>query len=107
MKKTFWVSSSLFILFMIWVITYQTIDHQLIMPSPKSVFLSLFDLITNLKSLSIIGMSIFRLILSITLSTVLGIILGMLSGLHQKISWIMKPYVTILRTIPVISIIVI
>ncbi len=107
MKKTFWISSSIFVLFIIWVLTYQAIDHQLIMPSPESVFLSLFDLLTNSDSLGIIAISMFRLILSITLSTALGIALGMLSGLNQKVSWVMKPYVTILRTIPVISIIVI
>ena len=107
MKKTLWISSSIFVLFMIWVITYQAIDHQLIMPSPQSVFLSLFDLLTHMTSLGIIATSIFRLFISIALSTVLGIILGMLSGLNQKVSWVLKPYVTILRTIPVISIIVI
>lgn len=107
MKKTFWISSSIFVLFLIWVLTYQVIDHPLIMPSPQAVFLSLFNILTNLDSLGIILASIFRLIISIVLSTVLGIILGMLSGLNQKVSWVMKPYVTILRTIPVISIIVI
>jgi len=107
MKKTFWISSSIFVLFIVWVLTYQAIDHPLIMPSPQSVFLSLLEILTNMNSLGIILASIFRLILSIVLSTVLGIILGMLSGLNQKLSWVMKPYVTILRTIPVISIIVI
>jgi NitT/TauT family transport system permease protein len=107
MKKTLWISSSIFVLFMIWVITYQSIDHQLIMPSPQSVFLSMFELLTNISTLGIIASSIFRLFISILLSTILGIILGMLSGLNQKVSWVMKPYVTILRTIPVISIIVI
>jgi NitT/TauT family transport system permease protein len=107
MKKTFWISSSIFVIFIIWVLTYQAIDHPLIMPSPQSVFLSLFQIITNLNSLNIIIMSIFRLILSIIISAILGIILGMLSGLNQKFSWVMKPYVTILRTIPVISVVVI
>ncbi len=107
MKKTFWISSSLFVLFIIWVLTYQAIDHPLIMPSPKSVIISLFQILTSVSSLGIIVTSIFRLFISIALSAALGIILGMLSGLNQKVSWIMKPYVTILRTIPVISIIVI
>lgn len=107
MKKMFWISSSIFVLFIIWVVTYQAIDHPLIMPSPQSVFLSLIGIVTDAKSIGIILTSVLRLIISIALSAILGIVLGMLSGLNQKVSWVMKPYVTILRTIPVISIIVI
>ncbi|MDY0294398.1 MAG: ABC transporter permease subunit [Acholeplasmataceae bacterium] len=106
MKKT-WILSSLLSLIFIWYLLYLIVDHHLILPSPLDVLFTLWRLAGKGSSYVIIGLSLFRLILSVLASAITGIILGTLAGLNQKASWIMHPYVTILRTIPVISIVVI
>lgn len=107
MKKAIWMTSSIFTLFLIWVIAYVAIDHPLILPLPNQVFRAIINIFTNTNSLSAIALTVFRLLISIVLSAFLGIFFGVLSGFKGRIALFLKPYVTILRTIPVISIVVI
>jgi len=107
MKKTLMMASSIFILFILWQVIYMIVNHPLLVPSIGSVFGAFADILTHLDSLKVIGFTLFRLFLSIILSGILGISIGILAGLNQKLSFFIKPYVTILRTIPVISIVVI
>ncbi len=83
------------------------VDHRLILPSPLDVLLTIGGLASEGSSLAIMGLTLVRLLISVFVSAVLGISLGVLAGLKKKVSWILSPYVTILRTIPVISIVVI
>ncbi len=107
MKKTIWMTSSIFTLFLIWVIAYEAINHPIILPSPISVLNAMIGIFTHQDTLHAILMTCLRLIVAIALSSILGIALGVLSGFKHQIAIFLKPYVTILRTIPVISIVVI
>ncbi len=107
MKKAIWMTSSIFTLFLIWVIAYVAIDHPIILPLPNQVFSAIFSIFTNKISLIAISLTVFRLLISIVLSAFIGIVFGVLAGFKNNISLFLKPYVTILRTIPVISIVVI
>lgn len=106
MKKV-WIFSSILSILFLWYILFYTFDHRLLLPSPLDVLLTLGRLAGEGRSIAIIGLSLIRLIISVFVSAILGIFLGSLAGLHKKASWLMHPYVTILRTIPVISIVVI
>ncbi|MFH1694030.1 MAG: ABC transporter permease subunit [Bacillota bacterium] len=107
MKKTIWMTSSIFMLFLIWVIAYEAINHPIILPSPFSVFQSVFHIFAHQDSLIAISMTISRLLFAILISSIMGISMGVLSGFKHNFALFLKPYVTILRTIPVISIVVI
>lgn len=106
MKKV-WVLSSLLSLLLLWLILFYAVDHSLILPSPLDVLLTLVRLAGERGSIAIVGFSLLRLIISVALSAILGILLGSFAGLSKKASWVMHPYITVLRTIPVISIVVI
>ena len=107
MKKRWIYCMSIAFLLMIWLLLYIVIDHHLILPSPLQVFTSLFNIMTQIKYIKIILYSTIRLITSVVIAAVIGITCGMLSSFNQKFQLFIKPYVTILRTIPVISIVVI
>jgi len=107
MKKAIWMTSSIFTLFLIWVIAYAVIDHPIILPLPNQVFRAIISIFLNKYSLTAISLTIFRLLISIILSAFLGIVFGVISGFKSTVAIFLKPYVTILRTIPVISIVVI
>ncbi|MDR4968015.1 MAG: ABC transporter permease subunit [Acholeplasmataceae bacterium] len=93
--------------FLIWVSAYVIVDHPLLLPSPIQVLKAIGAILTNTSELSVIGVSLFRLFLSIILSSLLGISLGIFSGLNKQIELVVKPHVTFLKTIPILSIIVI
>jgi NitT/TauT family transport system permease protein len=105
-KKT-WTISSLLSLIILWYVLFLAINHRLILPSPLDVLLTLGGLAKKGSTYHVIGLSLFRLIISVSLSAICGVTLGTISGLKKKFSWVMQPYVTVLRTIPVISIVVI
>lgn len=107
MKKYMIYFISLITLILIWVSIYLIIDHPLLLPSPLDVSKKLISLLIHLDSISIILSTIFRLIISIAGASIFAISLGLIAGLYPKFAYFMKPYVTTLRTIPVISIVVI
>ncbi|MBN2300176.1 MAG: ABC transporter permease subunit [Acholeplasmataceae bacterium] len=107
MKKTIWMTSAIFTMFIIWVIVYQAVNHPIILPSPYQVSLAFVHIFTHEATLVAILMTVIRLFVAIFLSAIIGISLGVLSGFKHQIAAFLKPYVTILRTIPVISIVVI
>jgi NitT/TauT family transport system permease protein len=107
MKKWIWMGSSIFVLFLVWTILHIQINHALIMPSFSDVFKILIRLITHIDTLSVIGSTLIRLIVSIFASLVIAVVLGILGGLFESFSLFLKPHVAVLRTVPVISITVI
>lgn len=105
--KKFWTLSSILSILLIWFLAFDAIDHRLILPSPYDVLLTSVKIATTGSSFAIMGLSFVRLILAVSASMVLGILLGAAAGLSHSVSSFLKPYVTILRTVPVISIVVI
>ena len=105
--KRIWILSSIISLLLLWLILFYMVDHRLILPSPLDVLLTIGGLASEGSSLAIMGLSLVRLLISVCASAFLGIILGSLAGLKKRVSWVLHPYITILRTIPVISIVVI
>ena len=107
MKKVNTYVTSVFILFFIWLIVYRLINQPMLMPSPSDVFKAFFSLITSLASLKLMGYTLFRLLIAIAFSILLGMVFGILGSKYKTLSHLFSPYVTILRTIPVISIVII
>jgi NitT/TauT family transport system permease protein len=98
---------SISFLLIIWFLLYLLIGHALILPSPISVMKTLGVMLIKSHTYTVILSTAFRLIVAIVISALLGISLSFLSYFNETMKHFVKPYVTILRTIPVISIIVI
>ncbi len=107
MKKYISGIQAAFVLLILWIILYLWIDHALIMPSPLDVLNGLTKIISTPIWLRALTSTIGRLILILGIAAITGVIFGVYSGFHPKTSFLIAPYITILRTIPVISIIVI
>lgn len=111
-KKNIYISHSLstlsvFILIIIWQLYSIKINNSIIMPKPLDVLETLWELLVSLKTYSIILATFKRLFITIGLSTLFGLTLGLVSGMHYQLEAFLKPIVVSLRTLPVISIIVI
>jgi len=94
-------------LLILWIVLFFAIDHRLILPSPIDVLLALGRLAGEGSSFAIMGLTLIRLLISVIVSAIVGISLGLLSGLKRKASAWIHPYITLFRTIPILSIIVI
>lgn len=105
MKKTYVMISSILSMIMIWYILFYAIDEALIMPSFHDVLSSISHILFS-SDILILLHSLLRLIVSFTVAAILGVLFGYISAKKQFIEIFAKPYVTILRTIPVLSIVV-
>lgn len=102
-----WTILSVFFIFLVWIIAGLAIDNALLLPNPGAVFLSLFGLLTESASLAVIGMTILRLLIGLLIAFFFGFLFGVLAAFKNKFAQFINPLVTVLRTIPVISITVI
>lgn len=107
MKKGWIYLISLISLCIIWYLMYVIIGHDLVLPSPINVFQRFFEIVFSLKAITIITHTLLRLFLAIFISASIGIMCALIAYFRPVFGYMMKPYVTILRTIPVISIVVI
>jgi NitT/TauT family transport system permease protein len=106
-KNQLIITSSIFLIFLIWIIFYRVIDHQIVMPSIRDTLISLINILSTKETLLIIFSTLLRLFVAISFSALIAIFLGVVSGLNKHFSLFLKPYITILRTIPIVSIVLI
>lgn len=107
MKKKLISVSSIFLFFLIWMLASLIMDDQFLLPSPLAVFKAFGSIVTDESSLLAIGSTLLRLVISMAIALVSGVLLGVIAGLHSSFGDFLRPIVSILRTVPVLSIIVI
>lgn len=97
-----------FILFLaLWKIISITIAAEIILPSPEKTFLAFFNLIKTGSFYIIIASSLYRGFIGFLISFFLGAVFGFLAGVNKKFFKIFEPFLVIIRTTPVIAIILI
>lgn len=107
LKKTGITILSIFSIFLVWVVAYSTVSNPMLLPSPYAVVKAFLLLFVSKASLTVILMSLLRLIAAMLVAFILGFVLGFWSGFKKNVALYLRPFVTVLRTIPVISIVVI
>lgn len=105
MKKITYISSAITII-IVWYVIYITISEPLVMPSLMQV-IQAFQEILTWDGMLIISKSLLRLFIAFVVSLCFGVILGGLSAKYKWFKHYQQPFIAMLRTIPVISIIVI
>ncbi|WP_233120192.1 ABC transporter permease [Tissierella creatinophila] len=93
-------------LIIIWILLSQTINNDVIVPSIKSTFISMIELIKDPGFLNIISSTILRTLLGFLISLFLAIILGILSSISKIVHNLMQPILKFLNSVPTIAIIV-
>ncbi|QVK21007.1 ABC transporter permease subunit [Mycoplasmatota bacterium] len=107
MKKAIVYSSNIMLTILIWIVFAAYKDNAIVLPMPTVVFGSVVELLSDAETHFIIGMTLYRLFISLAIAGILGIFLGIIGGIYKCVSTFMKPIVTVLRTLPVVSIILI
>lgn len=96
---------SAIILLALWQCAAWLMNKPLILPTPVSTFSALISLIGDPEFLSAIGATLWRGLLAFILSILAGIATGIAAGLNPTASALLKPLITVIRTTPVISVI--
>lgn len=99
--------SAVTLLLLVWFVISQNVGNTYIVPSPNQVFDDVFQLLTEVENLYIIGQSLFRLILSLLVASLTGIVLGFLAAKYKWINQFFKPIISTIRTTPIVAIIII
>lgn len=99
--------ASILLLIIIVQILSQITNNEIIFPSVFEIIGDFFKKLFTPKTYLYIGNTLLNLLLSLIISFIIGMILGVLGGLFNPVRIFLKPWVTILRSIPVASSLVI
>lgn len=91
----------------VWMIASILIKEDVILPSVSATFTKLFKILINGYTYKILGMSFLRLLISLVASLLIALILASLSTIFPRFSYYIRPIISLLRTIPVVAIIIV
>ncbi len=100
------VVSSIIIIYLIMLTIYKTKNNLLVFPSPNLIFKQFFNLLLKFNTYNLILFTILRLLLSLIVSLFIGVALGILAYIFPLFRFFIKPFITILRCIPVVVLLI-
>ena len=88
--------------FAIWWIL-SIIYPPLVVPSISLVFTKIIEILVNVQMIQIIGVTVLRLLIALSIRTLGGFIMGMLCGISRITKEFFKPIIGLLQVIPPVS----
>ena len=104
-KNTYYVLGILFV-FVLWIIGEIYFNNDYILPGVGQTFESLFELLQDGHTYYILGHTLIRILLAISICFVLGTSFAVLSNISVKFKSFLKPIITLLKTLPLMVIII-
>ena len=98
---------SIISLIIIWKLISLIINSAIILPSPESTAVSLYNLVRTREFFLIILSSLQRGIIGFILAFILGTAVGFFAGFNKIFYKLLEPFLVIIRSTPVMSIILI
>lgn len=98
---------SVFFILVIWTILSNKVNSRLILPGPGSVFIEVVNIIKTIQFWKNFSVSFLRIISAYFITVVIGLFVGYLCGTYKFINYFFEIPLGILRTTPVIAVILI
>lgn len=95
------------LIFIFWQAAYMIINRDIYLPSPLNVISSFVQITSDKDFFAVLSSTTFRVLLSFFISTVTGVLIGIFCGLNKTVYEIFEPFIVLIRSTPVISIIII
>lgn len=83
------------------------ISRDIYLPSPYNVISSFVQITSDKDFFAVLSSTTFRVLLSFLISTVTGVLIGIFCGLNKTVYEVFEPFIVLIRSTPVISIIII
>jgi len=111
MMSSIWRNKSKLLIILFWISVWEIgsliIDQEIYLPSPHAAFSALINLLTSEETYITIIYSSYRTLAGFFLSCFSGILLGIVCGIRKPLYDLLNPLIIIMRTVPVMSIIII
>ena len=104
--KKIYFSLGILVIFIIWIIGEAIIDNNYVIPTIQDTFKALIDLFTKGHTYKVLGYTLLRLILSISVCFILGMFMAVLSYNFERFKWFIKPIITLFKTLPIAVVII-
>lgn len=104
-KKRILSITSLLLLLSIWKISSLLIGAEIILPAPETVLKSALTILMKKDFLNTLLATLVRGLAGFLVSLTAGLVIGIAAGLFKKFRYFIKPVISIIRSTPVISII--
>lgn len=105
-NKYFLFGLGIILFFLIWWILSLLIDvNNMIIPTPYNAFKEMFILLGKEYTYKCILFTLQRVIVAFVISFVSALILGILAGNITQLNYILKPFITVLKSVPTAALI--
>jgi len=91
---------------LLWALAARWVNSPLVLPSPLKTLEGVFTLAGDFEFFVSIGATLLRVFGGVFISVVLGLVLGLAGGLNELFYEIMNPFVTTIKSLPVVSVII-
>ncbi len=98
---------SIFLLALVIQCMSMGVNNEILLPSIFQIVKTFFSLLGTSKTYVFIGNTLKDLLISLSISFVIGMVLGIFAGIFPYVRLFLKPWITILRSIPLASSLVI
>jgi len=99
-------AASVLALLLVWKLLAVYWNQELIMPSPETTLVTMWQVIQADSFWQSVGYTMARGLLGFVISCVIGVVAGFAAGFSPPVMWLLQPWVTVIRTIPVMSVII-
>ncbi len=110
MKKRIKQGVAWLIVLVIWQLLSMAIDQKydadIILPPPIKVFKQLFAVVSSNEFFKTLLFSLGRIVLGFLAGVAFGTVLGIVSGKWENIEILIKPIITVIKTVPVASFVI-
>jgi NitT/TauT family transport system permease protein len=106
MKQRFLKAAAIILWLLIWQILAMIINKELLLPSPYITIKTLISKMSESSFYIALLYSLFRIIIGFLIAVVFAFILGVISGLSKNAEILLSPLITVIRSTPVMSFII-
>ena len=102
-KKTWIIILSIAVMLLLWTVASLCIGSNHILPDPWTTLKSTLSLFVEKGFWEAVGSTLLRGLIGFVIAIILGIGLGIWGGLNGKVDTFMKPWIVVMRSVPVIA----
>ena len=94
---------SIIVMLAVWEVVAIRINSEQIMPGPWATLSATLRLFAEKDFLWVVGNTLFRGLIGFVIALILGIGLGIWAGINEKFEAFLKPWIVVMRSIPVVA----
>lgn len=104
-KNSLIALAAVLFLLLVWKLISVVIGADIILPAPETTFRVFVDIMKSPEFWPSVGATVFRGLAGFLISCLLGLGVGIAAGFSSLVFWMVQPFLTVIRSTPVMAII--